>query len=729
MALQTITDVTGTYYNCPTGSKCNGTGTYGVKEYLYTNLINLSDSSCEVTVGWQGDNRYSNISTGQAYTPTYLYALINKCFGNNSLHTTLTPHFINPVGQDLSMSTGFIDTIDNDSMGFRLISPRSGPSTFVNHSGSWSPSKPLSFLGFPNPILPLPAGFHFDSTTSELRCRPTKQNEVAIICIEAIEYRKINGTMTVVGKTMLEHLVIIAPSPNNKVPKFYNPQLSNVCAGKELCFTIETDDADIGDTLRLEWNKGIKNATFIVNQNGKRPTSTFCWTPTQADIRNWPHYFTVRVNDDECGPNAKTTRVFGITVYPEPDSAFLEIEKTEVKCSQFLLKMKLGATSTVKRKIVTTGGTVLALSQDSVLVNFDSSGWLHYTVTTTFNNSCSFVNKDSVFIQLPYQLMLYKTADTSVCPADTFTLAIAPQNGTSPYTHQWTTINHVGTSYQTAITQPKTYIIFTTDSIGCLVIDTIKAGVFVKGKAIIIAPDSICSNHTPYPVSGLPVGGQWTAPQGSIVNDSLLPHTLPIGRTKIYYETLDSNSCTVKDSTIITALQAPSVSFTTDTLYGHPPAQIHFTGTAAPKALRWHWELFTADSAFADTTIVGDSIYTHTFTDTGRYTTRLTAYTANCQKTTTASGQIILGPLASVSSYDTEQLKIYPNPAKNIFTVQLLNGDTIQSIMITDVTGKAINGLLVMGNNVHLQNVDAGFYLLQIVTTNHNFYKATLIIE
>lgn len=729
MLLQTVTDVTGTYYNCPTGSKCNGTGMYGVKEYLYTNLINLSGSNCEVTVGWQGNNRYSNITTGQADKPTYIYALINRCVINNSVHPTLTPHFINQVGQDLSMSVGFIDTIDNDSMGFRLIAPLIGPNSAANYSGSWSPSRPLSFLGFPNTGLNSPAGFHFDSTTSQLSFRPTKQSEAAIICIEATEYRLINGTMAAIGKTIMEHLVMIFPTPNNKTPKLAGLPTFGVCAGKEICIPFTSTDADTDDTLRMEWNGGIKNATFTINQNGKRPTGTFCWTPTQADIRNWPHYFTVRVNDDECGPNAKTTRVLGITVYPEPDSAFLEIEKKEVKCSQFLLKMKRGANSTVKRNIVTTGGTVLAHSQDSVLINFDSSGWFPYTVTTTFNNSCSFVHKDSVFIQLPYHLTINKTADTSVCPADTFTLNISPKIGTPPYTHQWAPINHLGTSYQTAITQPKTYIIYTTDSMGCFVIDTIKAGVYVKGKVTITCPDSVCSNHTPYAIAGLPAGGQWIAPIGSIVGDSLLPQMALIGRTKIHYETLDSNGCAVKDSTTVVALQAPAVSFITDTLYGHPPVQVSFEGTATPKALRWRWELFTADSTLADTTIVGDSMYKHTFIDTGKYAIRLTAYTSYCQSTTVGNQQIIVGPLASVKPTGASKLNVYPNPAKNAFTVELLNGETIKSITVTDITGKTINGVMVTGNNVYLQNVEAGVYLLIISTDSNTLYKASLRIE
>lgn len=730
MVLKTVTDVTGTYYNCPTGSKCNGTGTYGIKEYLYTTLINLSGSSCEVTVGWQGNNRPNFISTGQADKPTYIYALINKCVANSSVHPTLTPHFINPVGQDIVMSVGFIDTIDNDSTGFRLIHSLAGPNSPINFSGGGlSVESPVAYLGLPNRFLQLPAGFHFDSMTSQISYRPTKQYESGVICIEATEFRRINGTMIVIGKTMLEHLVTTIPSPSNKTPKLTGSPTYSVCAGKEIFIPFTPTDPDTDDTLRMEWNNGIKNATFTINQNGKYPTGTFCWTPTQADIRNWPHYFTVRVNDDECGPNAKTTRVFGITVYPEPDSAFIEVEKKEVKCSQFLLKMKLGANSTVKRKIVATGGTILALSQDSVLINYDSSGWFPYTVTTTFNNSCSFVTKDSVFIQLPYHLTINKTADTSVCPADTFTLTVSPKIGTPPYIHQWTSINHVGTSYQTAITQPKTYIINTTDSIGCLVIDTIKTGVFVKGKVTITSPDSVCNNHTPYSITGLPAGGQWNAPMGSIIGDSLLPHILPIGRSKIYYETLDSNGCAIKDSAVIVALQAPTVSLTTDTLYGHPPVQVNFEGTATPKAIRWRWEIFTADSAFADTTIVGDSTYAHTFNDTGKYSMRLTAYTANCQNTTSGTHQIIVGPLAWVGYHTSEQLKIYPNPAKDVFTVQLLNGETVKSITLTDVTGKAINGVTVMGNNVLLQRVDAGFYLLKIVTDNHHLYKATLIVE
>lgn len=221
MVLAGARDVTGTYDKCTTQSKCSGSGgSIGYYEYTFKATVNVASAACLVTFSYKNGTRVAYISTGPAGTDFYIYAQLNKCVGiNSSAHITLPPQIVLPVGQDAQFNSGFIDTVDGDSMGFRLEYPLSSAGSIVSYTGSWYKSSPVTYLGFPYTELSFPAGFHFDSATSHIAFRPTKQNEVGTIVIEAIEYRKYNGTMVEIGRTRLEHILHIIASPNNKTPR------------------------------------------------------------------------------------------------------------------------------------------------------------------------------------------------------------------------------------------------------------------------------------------------------------------------------------------------------------------------------------------------------------------------------------------------------------------------------------------------------------------------------
>ena len=64
-----------------------------------------------------------------------------------------------------------------------------------------------------------------------------------------------------------------------------------------ITFTINSNDANAGQTVQMNWNGGIAGATFTT-AGLPFPTGTFNWTPTVADIGT--NNFTVTVTDDAC---------------------------------------------------------------------------------------------------------------------------------------------------------------------------------------------------------------------------------------------------------------------------------------------------------------------------------------------------------------------------------------------------------------------------------------------
>ncbi|HYG16553.1 MAG TPA: hypothetical protein VEC12_12430, partial [Bacteroidia bacterium] len=319
-----VTDITGIGEHCVNiKSACQGgTFQYGIEEYVFTGIVDLSSyNCCEVNIAWQQNARNSNISTGAADRNFYTYATINKCINpcNNSPSFTSKPTALVCVGQDFTFNNGALDTFDaGDSLSYKLAEPLSGPGAPIGYIPPWSAAKPLTFLGFPNSGLNHPAGFRMDSATGDIAFRPTIQNQVTVMVLEVTEWRKINGVMTIVGITRRDMQIIVISCPNNKVPKMAGKS-ETTCAGKQVCIEVTTDDADSTDSVKVSWNRGIPRATFT-NTNGikRLATATVCWTPGEADVSSTPYTFTITAKDDACPLSGQSIKAFSITVRESP---------------------------------------------------------------------------------------------------------------------------------------------------------------------------------------------------------------------------------------------------------------------------------------------------------------------------------------------------------------------------------------------------------------------------
>ncbi len=296
---------------------------YGMELYQYEFTVNVTAlknaGCCKVRFYWTAccrngaiDNLQNPISYG-----FYTYGEVDICDSpcNNG------PAFTNPVaaffcnGQDVIYNMGLTD-VDSDSIVVTLAEPYYSGPTNINPTGNFVPipyvtgyskDKPLKFLGWPNPYLPLPYGFHLNPATGDLRFRPT-QTGAYVIVLEIEEYR--NGQL--VGKTRRDIQVWIVDCPDNHTPKLSGINgtssfSTEVCEEAQVCFNIYSQDVDTADSLTLSWNAAIPGATFTVTQPAQNqtlvvqgPTGQFCWTPPPGSARPMPYRFTANVTDNAC---------------------------------------------------------------------------------------------------------------------------------------------------------------------------------------------------------------------------------------------------------------------------------------------------------------------------------------------------------------------------------------------------------------------------------------------
>lgn len=478
---KSITDITqlcGT-----TKSACaNGTFPYGIEEHLYTGIIDLSQhiaaGCCKFKISTTIFVRSTTISTGAANQAFYTEAEINACDSicNSSPEYTSYPVAIICVGQDFVFNNGAIDTIDNgDSLSYQMAPAYQSASNKVSYSGSFSKDRPLSFLGFPNAGLVLPAGFHLDPVTGDLSFRPTKVNQTGVIVIEVVEWRRINGVMKEIGRTRRDMQVIVVSCPNNKIPVIKPPFSTTACAGQQVCMDIVTDDPNKNDTVQISWNRGIPRAVFTNNNGSVRLASgKVCWTPTEADVSNIPHTFTITAKDDACPLSGVAIRAFSITVRESPKA---ELKFTKLTCGRVAmnavpektypggLDIEWRVRDTLNQTYFIGGNTL----KDTIQMR---PGKNIVTLILETNTPCLNAFADTVEIDPYVQVELPN--DTFICSGNSIQLNAKISNGKAPFEYQWnTSANDTLTTLDITPTTDTAVYIEVRDDEGCLHTDTI----------------------------------------------------------------------------------------------------------------------------------------------------------------------------------------------------------------------------------------------------------------
>ena len=277
---------------CPSQvSTCNGGTFTGIQEYIYRGIVTLPGPCADWTMSYNLCCRNSAITNIDfpGSTQIYVFATLNNVItpcNNSPTFSNLPVPFV-CLGQQYCYNHGAYD-IDGDSLVYTVITPYDSPGLPVQYNGTFSPIRPLSS----NPPMT------FNSRTGDICMTPTSL-EVTVMAVLVQEYR--NGVL--IGSVERDIQVTVIDC-NNQLPAVSgingtNSFAASVCAGSQLCFTIQSSDVNASQNTTISWDQSIPDATFTVIP-GNRESASFCWTPTVADISSNPYCFTVVVKDDNC---------------------------------------------------------------------------------------------------------------------------------------------------------------------------------------------------------------------------------------------------------------------------------------------------------------------------------------------------------------------------------------------------------------------------------------------
>lgn len=497
-----ITQLCGT-----TKSRCDrGSFPYGIEEHTYKGIVDfstlISQGCCKFKISTTIYVRSTTITTGAANQGFYTDATIDACNNlcNNSPIYTSKPVAIICLGQDFVFNNGALDTLDvGDSLSYALAPAYQGASSQVSYSGQFSPQRPMTFLGFPNTGFTQPGGFRLDSLTGDLTFRPAKKDETGLIVIEVTEWRKINGTMTEIGRTRRDMQVIVVSCPDNKIPVIYPPFRTNACANQTVCMDIETFDPDsTRDTVKISWNAGIPGAKFTHN-NGKArfASGTVCWTPNTSHVSNIPYTFTIQAKDDACPLNGVAIRAFSIYVHETPEATRTY---TKLACGNVWIKSQakknyvggLQAKWVVKDSNGKAYNSWSTLADDTIQMR-PGKNFVTLTLNTTIPCISTYI--DTVIIDPYVQVTL--PPDTLICEGSQTIFTAAIKNGKPAYHFSWnaSTTDTLPT-FPFALQKDTSFYVTVNDVEGCVHSDTVN---ITYGKKPLIHLDTgqrICFYNT-----------------------------------------------------------------------------------------------------------------------------------------------------------------------------------------------------------------------------------------
>ncbi len=338
-----ITDITPV---CSTTTKpCYPVNTYGtgkgVEEHIYEMTLDLAmydsilslSGCCEFTLAVGQCCRNGAITTGPAGEDFNATATINFCnLGNaadNSPLNTNYPVIFACCNQPYQYNQGTIDTLDNDSLIYRLVHCIGAlPNFSVKYALPFSYKFPFTpYCDTPgkvncaaDPNADPPEGFYFDTMNGEMVFYPINCSEVSVFAVEVVQFRKFSGTYKYIGKTRRDIQLIVENCANNFTPVIRGKREHHICEGDTICFKISTRDSFASgqtDTnrVRMNWNHGIPGGHFTVaDTSAMEPEAEFCWIAGSGTASQKPYNFTVHAWDDNCPMYAETYKGFSIYV-------------------------------------------------------------------------------------------------------------------------------------------------------------------------------------------------------------------------------------------------------------------------------------------------------------------------------------------------------------------------------------------------------------------------------
>jgi len=665
-----VTGINGQEITFPCSSSstiCNGGVGTGIKKWIYSTIVTLPSQQSDWTFSYSICCRNCSITTinspCSSNSVLYVEAKLNNLLSinNSSPDFTNSPVAFVCLGQNFNYNHGVVEP-DGDSLFYELITPKTGPNSTVTFI---PPSTVINPISSSTP-------FALNSMNGDINFTPN-QMQIGVMAIRIKEYR--NGQF--IG-SVIRDMQVYTKTCNNNLPTLSginggNNFTTSICANQQICFTVNSIDLDNTQSITLNCNNGIPNASYVITA-GNRPSLNFCWTPSASDISNTPHTFTVTVKDDACPTNGVQTFSYSILV----NGPQFIIASSNNSCN---------SSTSSQLSVQASGNYTYLWNNGATTSNITNLTAGTYSVTATDQNGCT---NNQTFQLTNNGITLTSTIIHPSCQGlNNGAIQLNISGGAAPYTYAW---NNGATTKDIQQLIAGNYSVIVTDANGCT--NTISNQLNNSSSLAITSTigNITCAGSNTGWINTNATGG--VAPYTISWSNGLTQNNinnLAAGNYTVNYT--DAFGCSTQATfTINSTVDSMTIDFTTSDVkcYGDSSGSINtiITGGTAPYSYLW-----SNNSTTGLINNLAQGVYTVTITDAN-----------GCAVTKSVSVSQPLSPLQITASLYHVSCKGDSTGAIELF----VNGSLGNYIYLwsNDSTTKRIN------------NLKAGFYTVTVSDMN-----------
>lgn len=156
---------------------------------------------------------------------------------------------------------------------------------------------------------------------------------------------------------------------------------------------------------------------------------------------------------------------------------------------------------------------------------------------------------------------------------------------------------------------------------------------------------------------------------------------------------------------------------------------VTFSDQSANQPSQWEWAIIPSTHQFENATDKNSQNPQVKFTGVGTYTVILKATNANGSSNKTKSNYIKVDPLGITQIGLNDLLQVYPNPNNGSFTLELdknISGANM-NIQLFDMQGKRIMEPSFEGNQVVVNGLSAGVYMIQVSDGTSSYNQKVVV--
>lgn len=467
-----IKDITGLGPKCNIQSRCSGSYPQGFQEYIFRAIADFSSlNCCQVALSWEQCCMPVLNSTVNTQYNFFTAAMLDKCVATSLEWASISPQFLLQSGQDHILNFSIKDHTDGDSISYSLAPLMDGATSYISYKNSYNAQRPISFLGFPNNTLNLPGGFHLDEKRGNIYLRPGSVNETGIVVVEATIWRKVNGSMTIIGQGKKQVFMKVISSTTS-VPYQSARDTYVGCQGDTSSALISFSSNNKSDSFEVSLSHNLKWASASLPGGPTSRTVLVKFLVDSIPPEGIITAFTIELKSDACPVRGRSVKTYSI----KPGIKFND--SSFITKSSLCGKVKFIANNKaqgVDHTFTLTGKNgLLLVKKDSAEVTLKDTGWVKATLLVGDENHCSFyAHEDSVYISPKDLIGIAAGNDTAVCLSAAVQLWANPVNGTPPYTFDWSSGQNGQNITLTPTKHLMDYTVTVSDSNNCKARDTI----------------------------------------------------------------------------------------------------------------------------------------------------------------------------------------------------------------------------------------------------------------